>query len=318
MDQYALAVHPSDENFNERAYLAANPDVAAAVRDKRFPSGWQHFVEYGRDEKRLQHFCHDTRLIANAKRRKLERIRPLLRDDMPCAHGEWFLDFLTADLRAQFNIVDTEAVSSNPYNDRVMRVVTEHANGLVLDCGAGWRPVYFSHVVNFEIAPYNTTDVRGVGEALPFKDDSFDAVISMAVLEHVKDPFRCAAEIARVLKPGGELVCAVPFLQPLHGYPHHYYNMTHQGLRNLFEGLLEIENVDVHPGMRPIASLTWILRSWSEGLCGPARQEFLDLRVADLLGGSKEYCDRPFVTELPEQKNLELASACFLKARKPA
>jgi hypothetical protein len=26
----------------------------------------------------------------------------------------------------------------------------------------------------------------------------------------------------------------VPFLQPLHGYPHHYYNMTGEGLRNLF------------------------------------------------------------------------------------
>ena len=75
-------------------------------------------------------------------------------------------------------------------------------DGLILDCGAGRRPIYYSNVVNFEIVAYDTTDVRGVGESLPFETDSFDAVFSFAVLEHVKDPFRCASEICRVLKPG--------------------------------------------------------------------------------------------------------------------
>ena len=59
--------------------------------------------------------------------------------------------------------------------------------------------------VNDEIAGSGTTSVTGVGEALPFLDNSFDAVISRAVPEHVRDPFRCAAGIARILKPGGHL-----------------------------------------------------------------------------------------------------------------
>jgi hypothetical protein len=42
------------------------------------------------------------------------------------------------------------------------------------------------------------------------------------------------------LKPGGELICAVPFRSLYHGYPHHYYNMTHQGLGNLFDATLKI------------------------------------------------------------------------------
>ena len=41
---------PSD--FDEEAYLAGYPDVAAAVSDKRFASGWEHYRLYGKWEGR--------------------------------------------------------------------------------------------------------------------------------------------------------------------------------------------------------------------------------------------------------------------------
>jgi len=43
----------------------------------------------------------------------------------------------------------------------------------------------------------------GVGERLPYPDDSFDAVVCVDVLEHVDDLQQVITEIARVLKPGG-------------------------------------------------------------------------------------------------------------------
>jgi ubiquinone/menaquinone biosynthesis C-methylase UbiE len=43
-------------------------------------------------------------------------------------------------------------------------------------------------------------------EALPFKDDSFDTVVSTLVLCTVNDPRRSIDEIARVLRPGGRLL----------------------------------------------------------------------------------------------------------------
>jgi SAM-dependent methyltransferase len=46
------------------------------------------------------------------------------------------------------------------------------------------------------------------GAALPFADQSFDAVVSLQVLEHVKHPRRVVEEIARVLKPGGKFFIA--------------------------------------------------------------------------------------------------------------
>jgi SAM-dependent methyltransferase len=54
------------------------------------------------------------------------------------------------------------------------------------------------------------TAVRGDLLALPFPDDSFDKVIAAEVLEHIPADERAMAEIARVLKPGGQAAITVP------------------------------------------------------------------------------------------------------------
>lgn len=43
----------------------------------------------------------------------------------------------------------------------------------------------------------------GMGEALPYSDASFDAIVCVDVLEHVSDLSRVMAEISRTLRPGG-------------------------------------------------------------------------------------------------------------------
>ena len=52
--------------------------------------------------------------------------------------------------------------------------------------------------------------VLGVGEELPFGDDCFDLILSNEVLEHVADDRACAAEMVRVLRPGGRIVVFAP------------------------------------------------------------------------------------------------------------
>jgi SAM-dependent methyltransferase len=51
---------------------------------------------------------------------------------------------------------------------------------------------------------------HGSAYALPFEDRSFDVVFSHALLEHLKEPVRAAAEFRRVLKPGGVLGVCTP------------------------------------------------------------------------------------------------------------
>ncbi len=41
------------------------------------------------------------------------------------------------------------------------------------------------------------------GHALPFPNNSFDVVLSLWVLEHIRDPKEFFAEVSRVLRPGG-------------------------------------------------------------------------------------------------------------------
>lgn len=53
------------------------------------------------------------------------------------------------------------------------------------------------------------TAVRGSGDELPFTDDSFDVVLTVAALHHIAEPVAVRAtlgEMARVTRPGGRIV----------------------------------------------------------------------------------------------------------------
>jgi len=50
---------------------------------------------------------------------------------------------------------------------------------------------------------------QGVGENLPFKPHSFDKVMCKGALDHFFSPSETIEEIARVLKPGGEMIISI-------------------------------------------------------------------------------------------------------------
>jgi SAM-dependent methyltransferase len=67
--------------------------------------------------------------------------------------------------------------------------------------------------------------LNAAGENLPFPDSSFDLILSHEVLEHVADDRQAAAEMARVLKPGGRAVVFVPN----RGYPFETHGIYWRG-----------------------------------------------------------------------------------------
>jgi SAM-dependent methyltransferase len=224
--------------------------------------------------------CHNT----DFDRTSTERLA-CLRCGTTFSQTSQAFNFISDELRIESAISPTENISSNPYPPHALQVISDAVSGggWVLDCGAGSRPARTPNVINLEIADYPSTDVLAVGEGLPFQDNTFDAILSLAVLEHVRDPFRCAHELIRVLKPGGRVLADVPFLQPVHGYPHHYYNMTQQGLMALFEGLIDIELCQTPLHGHPMFGISWTLREYLEGLPDGLRDSFQNLTVRDLV-----------------------------------
>jgi ubiquinone/menaquinone biosynthesis C-methylase UbiE len=75
-----------------------------------------------------------------------------------------------------------------------------------------WKLEYVKNKIRDKSYPTSYVDrfVKGVGESLPFDDDSFDFITSYQTLEHVQDIETCLYEMFRVLKPGGRLWLQAP------------------------------------------------------------------------------------------------------------
>jgi SAM-dependent methyltransferase len=75
-------------------------------------------------------------------------------------------------------------------------------------------------------------DIHVLSQA--FAPDSQDAIIACSVFEHVQRPWIGAAEIARVLRPGGQVFVQTHFAFPIHGYPSDYWRYTREALETIF------------------------------------------------------------------------------------
>lgn len=144
---------------------------------------------------------------------------------------------------------------------RLIRQLGPNAN--ILDLGAGNRR-HAPNVINLEIEATPEVDIIADGHLLPFKDNAFDAVISEAVLEHVHSPSRVVSEIYRVLKPGGYICIAVPFLQGYHASPHDYQRWTVPGIVQLCAAFSEIESGTC---AGPTTALHWVFREYIGLIC---------------------------------------------------
>lgn len=80
----------------------------------------------------------------------------------------------------------------------------------------------------------------GAAEGMNYPDESFDVVLALDVLEHLKDDRAALKEIFRVLKKGGHLIATVPAHQSLWSYHdvalHHHRRYSRVEWENLFLG----------------------------------------------------------------------------------
>lgn len=113
--------------------------------------------------------------------------------------------------------------------------------GLVLNMGSGSTRLA-EGVVNMDIEHLPNVDIVADGSRLPFPPGVFDAVISEAVIEHVKDPGAFVSELKRVLKKGGVVFIVAPFVHHFHAYPNDFQRYSLEGLKVLFKDFDEMES----------------------------------------------------------------------------
>lgn len=109
----------------------------------------------------------------------------------------------------------------------------------ILDVGSG-RGDFADILKSFnalavDVIPFAEVDaVCDLTQTIPFRPQTFDAVVLMNVLEHVYQTRELLEAIHTVLKNQGKFVLTVPFLLKMHFEPYDFYRFTQHSLMKLF------------------------------------------------------------------------------------
>lgn len=221
-----------------------------------------------------------------------------------------------------FNLKDYELESANHSVESFDNLAKALPNELFMDLGCGRRAVTLDNVLYVEVYPSVSADL--IVEPIcryPIRDGALSGIGCFAVLEHTRQPWLVVQEMRRMLKPGGQVFIDWPFLQPVHGYPSHFFNATREGLTSIFED--EGFKVDLaFTGAHQTAAYTiqWILSRFAHHLSDPElRHEFAQMTVSDMVSMPQQH-ERwwKFLNALPPAAFAELAAGNMLFATKTA
>jgi SAM-dependent methyltransferase len=119
------------------------------------------------------------------------------------------------------------------------------------------------NLVAFDIYDGPNIDFVADGHDIPLVDESIDIIWIQAVLEHVADPQKVAAECERVLREGGIVYAETPFMQQVHAERYDFTRFTALGHRILFSRCDTVKSGVVDG---PAVALIWSLRFFFAGL----------------------------------------------------
>jgi SAM-dependent methyltransferase len=160
-------------------------------------------------------------------------------------------------------------------------------------------------VLGFDLYESELTQFIADAHQIPVADESIDAVVIQAVLEHVLDPVQVVSEVERVLKPAGLVYAETPFLQQVHDGALDFVRYTSSGHRYLFRAFDEIA---AGPVAGPGTQLQWSLDHTVRALL---RSELAGKLVRGLFFWLR------YVDELvPMSAAMDNASAYFFLGRK--
>lgn len=263
----------TERTFDPVLYRLANPDLADPALDPR-----RHFKVFGHAEGRFQVNPVMVDPGSRYRREKFARFAPLLTEGFPATA-------FPASAGTALTLKDYQAESANHDFGPFTAEIEAHPERNFLDLGCGLRRRVFRNCLYLEVYPSAAADLIVAPTCTyPIRDGVLDGIGCFAVLEHTRQPWRVAQEIHRMLKPGGRIWIDWPFLQPVHGFPSHYFNATREGLTSIFTDLgFQVQSIETRPDQGPEQTLAWILRDLANRMPAEARARFEATTVAEFL-----------------------------------
>jgi len=164
----------------------------------------------------LRHILNPLYRAANA--------RAVLKSLVPARYHQRLRAWLAPNTEVQW----CRVVMNREIERFIRSLDCSHIDALEIS-GAGSRDRYSFR--SYQIAQYPDYDVCNG----PLAPERFDLVIAEQVFEHVLRPDLAAANVYRMLRPGGVFVISTPFLLKIHGHPWDLHRWTEHGMRQLLE-----------------------------------------------------------------------------------
>lgn len=136
-------------------------------------------------------------------------------------------DFSRRTAKAAFDLLESEGIYADSkqildlgagLGQTSVEAIARGGEPVALEPGFAWCQIVSHRLAGFDKGMAVCAD----GEKLPFQDEKFDIIMSVAVLEHVRNPKRYLAEAYRVLKPGGFLYLSCENYLSLSFWEPHY------------------------------------------------------------------------------------------------
>jgi uncharacterized protein YbaR (Trm112 family) len=158
---------------------------------------------------------------------------------------------------------EAELLVRHEYLPWVNRIILQSLldSQVVLDIGSGSMALDDPCVIRMDVTWSPYVDLVADAHALPFLPGSLDYIFSLAVVEHLRNPFLAAQSMYMALKDGGFIYHECNFVFAYHGYPHHYFNASLQGLEQVFAQFTPLRK-GVAPYQMPSFALQMVLRTY--------------------------------------------------------
>lgn len=132
---------------------------------------------------------------------------------------------------------------------------------IVVEIGSGEVAIDDPNIIRLDVRLTPHVDLVADAHALPFLPGSVDFIFSLAVVEHLRQPFEAAKEWFGALKDGGYIYHECNFVFAYHAYPNHFFNASMQGMEQIFAPFRVLRK-GVAPYQMPSMALQMVLLTY--------------------------------------------------------